>query len=193
MEHCLPSNILKTHTIFCQLYKKIKGLSVSGKNYSSVACLKNHGSIHAPPKYSCNLCDRSFYTNPQLDVHKRKDHYGIRLQCSKCPKSFLGVNSLGRHELVHTGIRKYACSNCPNKFFTITELKRHINRQHLRIERFKCEMCNKTFYEKSSYHKHLLIHTNRPYHKCPNEGCPKEFIRKNTLQRHLRNCCLKAE
>ena len=78
------------------------------------------------------------------------------------------------------------CMLC-TKNFRGTERKRYV-KAHLRIhtgadKQFRCEFCDKAFFEIGPLNSHLKIHSEEGSFKC--DYCEKKFNYKGNLKRHL--------
>lgn len=57
-------------------------------------------------RYSCDICNSSFYHATNLSSHIKVIHKGIRPHvCKLCNKRFPNAFSLKRHTISHTGMR----------------------------------------------------------------------------------------
>ncbi|KAL1450554.1 hypothetical protein WDU94_002904 [Cyamophila willieti] len=114
-------------------------------------------------------------------------------ECGVCLKRFYEKSTLNRHYLSHSGERRYTCEICQMSFTQKNVLNQHYLR-HDEIEKkvkFECSTCEKVFYRKDHYFRHLKSHeTNRD--KLPCEKCERLFSDKYSLSRHVRlNRCSK--
>lgn len=64
-------------------------------------------------------------------------------------------------------------------------IPQHAERLHLGIHNFKCDMCSKKFYRKSSILCHMHIHLNIQPYNCP-KNCGKAFYSKTAMHLHTK-------
>ena len=96
--------------------------------------------------------------------------------------------------------RRAECSPCKQIFRDRADLKKHIkSRKHERklkemtnnhlnsIEKYKCNVCDKSFKVKQSLEDHLMIH-NGPNLECPTSGQKYRGKRPNRVRDHLNKC-----
>ncbi|KAL1517997.1 hypothetical protein ABEB36_001687 [Hypothenemus hampei] len=182
-----------------------------GKLLSSQGSLSYHMSKHLGKRYSCDKCDKRFYTKNQARSHKQVHnpektvtvcpvcgkgfhyrtalHYHLKIhrnerniQCSFCPKRFYTRNSVKRHELTHTGERPYNCQFCEKKFRSLGEVKQH-KILHTGERPFQCSYCNMTFTHNHNLKVHSLTHPGQ--YKCMQ--CTKTFVDVEILRFHLKS------
>ena len=51
---------------------------------------------------------------------------------------------------------------------------------HTKEKNFKCDVCDKSFTEKGSVKKHMLVHSRMKEHQC--EVCEKKFSHKSNIK-----------
>ena len=164
--------------------------TICGKKFKKLHNLNRHTRNHKEEKpFTCDHCDKKFKHKSTLITHKQI-HTGEKpYQCDQCGKTYAQFANLYNHKKYHADVRPYGCDQCEKRFVGLTLLKAH-QRVHCvgeKVEnRFKCPICMKTFFRKSSLNSHSLIHTRRdkPY-QC--DQCGLRYVNKSSLTVHKRN------
>ena len=73
---------------------------------------------------------------------------------------------------------------CGKQFNNKYNLKRHINAVHLKIQEYKCEVCEKLFLSKIAFKEHTYSHQQVKPIECPYLGCTRRFSRSSLLCKH---------
>ncbi|XP_044269532.1 zinc finger protein 62 homolog isoform X34 [Tribolium madens] len=184
-------------------------------------------SVEAPSTaelrgYECKVCYKVFCTSQQLSKHRVR-HREKKYKCPSCDKMFIYQYEKINHIAVqHVEVKNVSCEFCNYKTTNNTALKKHVMRSHTRDFKFKCDVCNKGFYDtqtlahhRDSAHegvsfvcefcskffrnyKHFRIHLKQhdPNHvetKLPCSQCFKLFTRKYELKIHMENVHSGAE
>ena len=127
-------------------------------------------------KIICNICNKTFATQRNLNRHRiefHEDHQKNRLTCNICGKSFSRYRKIDliRHiRNVHEGHKDHKCTICSKLYFHKRELNRHIRIVHER---------NKDIYECNI----SGVHECEKHKPCP--ICNKA-IEKNCLKSHIK-------
>ena len=135
-------------------------------------------------KFDCDICNKSFGYNKDLNRHKRTVHCEPEYQCLECNKFFKTPRLLNTHSLVHKEDKEsFTCQVCDKSYSTKYVLDYHIKSEHMGMKKsFKCPICGRSFTQKSSYRQHANVHAGiRPY-IC--DVCGKSFSYENGLKAH---------
>lgn len=113
---------------------------------------------------SCDLCEKTFYTQSFLRAHLKKVHGGAKeFQCYVCGREFYSLGFLNEHMKKHTKAKKFQCHICHSKFMNAETLKKHGDIHEIGIF---CDICNREFRSKKSLRVHKLLHENEKRYKC---------------------------
>ena len=77
---------------------------------------------HEGKNYPCDICEKTFTRNRNLNEHKRVVHEGKNIFCELCGKSQSTKNGLNKHMKIHEGQRNYKCDYCGKSFFRFCAL-----------------------------------------------------------------------
>ncbi|XP_047527192.1 zinc finger protein 510-like isoform X1 [Vanessa atalanta] len=147
--------------------------------------IRSHMLQHtAERKFSCNNCNRSFYTKKNLETHMKTHYMDPKFKCDLCIASFCFKGALARHMVAHTDVREFTCKICEKTFKWKSGLHRHML-VHNFAKRFNCEMCKMSFATKYAFQHHYRVHTGERPYKC--ELCSQPYSYKRDFNRH----CLK--
>lgn len=158
---------------------------ICSRKYADQAGFKNHMRIHTnEKKYACSEtgCDQRFHTCNQRLRHIRQVHGGNLFECTECKEQFSHKYGLIKHMVKHKGLIE--CSECDKKFVTISQFKAHHKRVHLNVRTFSCNLCDKTFYARTTLDRHKMIHTGEKPFSC--EVCGARFADSEYVAIHMR-------
>ncbi|XP_013149017.1 PREDICTED: gastrula zinc finger protein XlCGF26.1-like isoform X2 [Papilio polytes] len=127
------------------------------KTYANKDGLRNHIQLRhpniLPPKVLkktiiCKECGKGFLTPSQLKAHNLKHSSEKRFYCVECDKSFKCKYTLKQHlkltsRHANASELQHACTQCDKRFGIKRDLERHMNRIHLNIRPYKCDLCEK--------------------------------------------------
>lgn len=137
---------------------------------------------------TCTLCGRGFADQTKLLAHERT-HYAK--QCQLCDKLFRTQcrfdSHLQRHGMRFNTLKNRKaqnCSFCEKECSNENELSLHVNRSHLQIKPYSCDMCDKQFYTEPNLSSHKRVHGFHSKETC--EFCNKVFKCRKDLVVHVR-------
>ncbi|CAG5120376.1 unnamed protein product [Candidula unifasciata] len=185
---------------------------ICGKQFVEPGTLNNHMTSHkSGGMIRCKCCDQLFATRGALAKHKlasmevkchlcgqvfpnrtsRTQHYKVChlddiLKCCKCTSMFSSAEELSVHMKKHNTYKKKQCPTC-GKYFSRLEKHIIVHKAKAEIddsELFVCDKCPKKFTNRSSFQRHLTIHSQDKPYQCP--SCPKKFADCGVLRKHLR-------
>ncbi|GFN95939.1 Zinc finger protein [Plakobranchus ocellatus] len=135
----------------------------------------------------CDFCGEQFAFHKDLELHVKANHPGSKLQCPVCGKKFSWKKRgkfYERHMESHYGVKifKHKCELCDKTFLEKSKLQAHIAALHTQELPYTCSVCGKSYAIKSSLVRHERHHSGaRPY-KC--SFCSETFLEKRELVRH---------
>ena len=135
--------------------------------------LNNHKNNHTQ-LYKCNFpnCEKTFMKNINLRKHNKyhlKNNKKYICPYKGCNKSFTASYSLTLHYRIHTGITLYKCEKCEKKFFDRANYQYHINNMHKKIILKKLICQHPNCGHKSKSIKQLLMHHDKLEEQCIKE------------------------
>ncbi|XP_068624436.1 zinc finger protein 62-like [Battus philenor] len=189
-KHFISDYFVKKH-ILKHVYMKIK-CDICNEEFKSKFHLFEHKKIsHASNNDSyvtCKTCDRGFKDNKKLLIHKRNHKKNI---CPLCSKMFISQSRFEshfqRHALkfkLHKNYDVQTCSFCEKEASNENELSLHVNKSHLQIKPYNCDMCDKKFYTEYNLSSHKTVHSFYSKENC--EFCDKVLNSRRDLVVHVR-------
>lgn len=160
-------------------------------NAKKFILLRNHFKRHLVGRYQCSDCPNAYSQKSDLNYHKTTIHG--RNVCRKCNLEFDTLEQLSEHKNSHATSSttkpkstKTAdlkeCPDCGKMLQTTGGLFTH-RKMHLEKPKFRCEICQKEFFQKVNLLNHEKTHNiqNRNF-SC--SQCDKSFFEKSHLLRH---------
>ncbi|XP_061777270.1 zinc finger and BTB domain-containing protein 47 isoform X2 [Nerophis ophidion] len=156
------------------------------KAFKKLWSLQEHNKVvHgcAEKKFSCQVCDKKFYTMAHVRKHMVAHTKDMPFTCDTCGKSFKRSMSLKVHSLQHSGEKPFQCENCSERFQYKYQLRSHMS-VHVGHKQFMCPWCGKDFNMKQYFDEHMKTHTGEKPYIC--EICGKSFTSRPNMKRHRR-------
>uniref|UniRef100_A0ABM5GML7 Zinc finger and BTB domain-containing protein 47 isoform X1 n=2 Tax=Pogona vitticeps TaxID=103695 RepID=A0ABM5GML7_9SAUR len=179
----LESELLLHHQTDCE--KNIQCITC-GKAFKKLWSLHEHNKIvhgYAEKKFSCEICEKKFYTMAHVRKHMVAHTKDMPFTCETCGKSFKRSMSLKVHSLQHSGEKPFKCENCNERFQYKYQLRSHMS-VHIGHKQFMCQWCGKDFNMKQYFDEHMKTHTGEKPYIC--EICGKSFTSRPNMKRHRR-------
>ncbi|XP_073190896.1 zinc finger and BTB domain-containing protein 47 isoform X4 [Lepidochelys kempii] len=179
----LESELLLHHQTDCE--KNIQCVTC-GKAFKKLWSLHEHNKIvhgYAEKKFSCEICEKKFYTMAHVRKHMVAHTKDMPFTCETCGKSFKRSMSLKVHSLQHSGEKPFKCENCSERFQYKYQLRSHMS-IHIGHKQFMCQWCGKDFNMKQYFDEHMKTHTGEKPYIC--EICGKSFTSRPNMKRHRR-------
>ncbi|XP_026871991.2 zinc finger and BTB domain-containing protein 47 isoform X1 [Electrophorus electricus] len=179
----LESELLLHHQTNCE--KNIQCV-MCGKVFKKLWSLHEHNKIvhgYAEKKFSCEICEKKFYTMAHVRKHMVAHTKDMPFTCETCGKSFKRSMSLKVHSLQHSGEKPFRCENCSERFQYKYQLRSHMS-IHIGHKQFMCQWCGKDFNMKQYFDEHMKTHTGEKPYIC--EICGKSFTSRPNMKRHRR-------
>ncbi|NXA05929.1 ZN652 protein, partial [Sapayoa aenigma] len=189
----LESELLLHHQTDCE--KNIQCVTC-GKGFKKLWSLHEHNKIvhgYAEKKFSCEICEKKFYTMAHVRKHMVAHTKDMPFTCETCGKSFKRSMSLKVHSLQHSGEKPFKCEvrsllwPCPTSPQTGTKQLvwgRIFHFLRLPLCFFMCQWCGKDFNMKQYFDEHMKTHTGEKPYIC--EICGKSFTSRPNMKRHRR-------
>ncbi|XP_030371127.1 zinc finger protein 287 [Scaptodrosophila lebanonensis] len=132
--------------------------------------------------YHCTVCNKSFRSRTQKYYHRGCGNDQLKkYNCPQCSRRFATRSHLNYH-LNNHGLRSnFTCNVCDKSFKQKSILQRHIRAHKNEIQR--CSQCPQIFRTQAALASHLLFHSGRELrYKC--EVCSKHYLTKANLKQH---------
>lgn len=181
---------LYEHTKMCHILKQYNFFSckICGRTFESSNKLDRHMNCHRTK--DCHLCCKKFSSQKHYDSHMQR--HAVKLQllqkpaqtCSFCEKECANDNELSVHvNKVHLQIKPYSCDMCERQFYTESNLNSH-KRVHSLLSKEQCEFCSKTLKCRRDLVVHVRKHIGVKPCSCP--VCGQSFYSSIKVKNHMK-------
>ncbi|XP_030034701.2 LOW QUALITY PROTEIN: zinc finger protein 197 [Manduca sexta] len=160
--HVLKHRYKKVECKYCPLYFKSKFYLYE---HTKMVHILNHSNY-----YSCKTCGRMFLDYGTLRLHERNHR---KKTCDLCDKIFATQRFYDSHMQRHAAQWRVSmhgsiktCSFCEKECRGKTDLLLHVNKIHLQIKPYSCDMCDRQFYTEYDLRNHEKVHNVRTKEKC---------------------------
>lgn len=139
----------------------------NSKSSLQLHCKQEHSTkdvteMQVPEKAKsiCKHCDKSFKgiwsIRNHIKVHYADNKSKFSCLLKGCTKVFLTLKDLRAHIALHGEYSKQVCSECGLLLSDKFNLQKHINRVHLKIKNFFCDLCSYSSMMRSSMANHMV-------------------------------------
>ncbi|CAH0602303.1 unnamed protein product [Chrysodeixis includens] len=166
-----------------------------GKHFSSRKTYKYHLNVlhKGQNRYPCPRCGKVYQWKSNLGRHLRshKARDSGELYCETCDKRFASVATYRQHlrvsrRHVPESDFSFMCNECGKKFVNKTRLRDHIDWEHLKKIKFRCQLCNKPFKCHTSLYVHMQnVHRNKEKKDNLCHVCGKSYQNAAKLKYHI--------
>lgn len=159
--------------------------SICGKAFLFLYNLKNHLTIHATDKVTCEICNVKLIPRYMLKHMKKHNGQTDNMTCPHCPERFAAYGVKLQHLLEVHGIqrKRYQCKMCPKNYSLPHHRAAHVRKHHLQERNHVCTECGKAFFTSTWLKEHILRHRGDRRFQC--EICMKTFYKKYDLTKHI--------
>lgn len=131
---------------------------------------------------SCDECSKRFKSEHLLMAHKHKYHNGqVPFRCRFCGHGFIHQSSHKLHENRHIKIHVWPCNKCSYQAASKSDYIKHLT-THSSQQPFKCSICDLAYKTRTNLNVHMKSHS-LPKYEC--EICQKKFYEKYRYKRHI--------
>nr|CAD7595957.1 unnamed protein product [Timema genevievae] len=176
-----PMNISNSH------HMNLSGVNGDIESRSGPGATKDHKKLHRsknPKIFTCEECHKQFSRHSGLRIHLLIHKGEKPYKCEDCGKYFRDRTSLRRHRqrIHHDAINNYVCPICNKVYFEKSVFLKHMEKES-GTKRFHCKECNKSYTEMSSYRRHTRLHGGKKPFKC--DLCNRRFTAICNVRQHM--------
>ena len=132
----------------------------------------------------CDKCDYSCRRKDQIRLHKATKHEGYRFKCTKCEKEFKCKSHRNVHIKAEHEGVRFHCDQCDYAAKTKQTLQKHKLIHNMEREKIPCTKCPKTYIDKEHLNRHVKTHHDKIGLKC--DKCPYVVSTEKKLKVHSR-------
>ncbi|XP_054727432.1 zinc finger protein 846-like isoform X1 [Anastrepha obliqua] len=157
---------LKNHELIHRENRERYPCDKCNQTFLSRYSYKKHIQTHESnrkPIYQCTQCEKSFLHKNGLTIHELH-HKGATIECNICQKRYVRQIDLDTHLRTHSGESPFVCHICDKSFIHKRILNRHLQ-YHEGYFSYTCLTCGAKFSKYDKYYSHRMQHTGLPY-KC---------------------------
>ncbi|XP_036317807.1 zinc finger protein 91-like isoform X1 [Rhagoletis pomonella] len=154
---------LKNHELSHNGKRERFPCDICNQSFVTPYTYKKHKLTHEnnrKPIYQCSQCEKSFLQKNGLTNHELH-HKGVTIECQICQKRYVRQIDLDVHLRTHSGESPFSCHLCEKSFIHKRILNRHM--QNHGYFSYKCLICGSKFSKYDQYHNHRMQHTGLPY------------------------------
>lgn len=137
-------------------------------------------------------CDKEYSNDSHLRRHIRTSHEmkpeigAVVCRDPKCGQEFTNISNMHRHfKQQHYLNHYFPCTECDEHFRRKFRLKEHLIKVHsIGDHKYVCATCEKGFFNRPSYAKHIVTHQEKQRRACDN--CAQTFMKWTDLVKHRR-------
>lgn len=162
-------------------------LQVFKTKFNFIEHVKSAHRTNVKPLIKCEICERHVSLK-KLESHTRAHS---ETNCVLCGKVFVSVKHyrahMERHALKLRLIRRRyvkTCGFCEKECANKNALTAHVNKVHLQVKPYACDMCEKQFYTEYDLRCHMKLHSSKSKERC--ELCFKVLRSRSQLVAHIR-------
>ncbi|XP_018399848.1 PREDICTED: zinc finger and BTB domain-containing protein 41-like isoform X2 [Cyphomyrmex costatus] len=134
-----------------------------GRRFMDKSSLTKHEESHMPNdqrKYTCDVCQKTFYHITDLTMHKKHHDPDKKFDCEVCGREFNRLNNLQRHMMVHQqqqGANEeiLSCDVCGITYKFMSSLTRHMVTTHMNPEKLRQQAEEQRRKRENNYRKYL--------------------------------------
>lgn len=169
--------------------------SICDDKFTTQSDLLNHETEHSDKngfnnhEVQCFVCSAILSTKVGLKLHISQMHPDVLagnkeklLPCGVCGRKYVDSSHLKQHLKTHVAARTHACTSCSYIALTGEALRRHVDRIHLKLRKFECDICQKTFVSQPDRKLHMLRHYKTKPVEC--DECDQRFYSTRELRKH---------